>query len=201
MQTNIVGLYNMLHAAVFNNVGIFVNTGSNCVYGHGYRVTDRPFTIKYLPIDEDHPVDIEDSYSFSKWTGEKLLEMYAKVYGLRCYSLRSGYIAGDRARSKMKAVIEDMDELLEWLAAWTAAEDLAKAHRLLMEQSKTILPFGCYNCLNDDSMFRDTTMSVLKAHRPDLIPLIREPLPDNASLFSSKRLKAATGWQPDKSWR
>jgi len=201
MQTNIVGLYNMLQAAIRSNVGVFVNTGTNCVYGHGYRITDRPFIIKYLPIDEDHPADIEDSYSFSKKTGEQLLEMYAKVYGLRCYSLRSGYIANIQNRSDMKNRSEGMDELLEWLAAWIAAEDLATAHRLLMEQAEMIDPFGYYNCMSDDSMFIEPTMDVLNRYRPDLIPLIREPLTDYASLFSSKRLKAVTGWQPKVTWR
>jgi nucleoside-diphosphate-sugar epimerase len=193
----------MLQASVRTDVGIFVNTGTNCVYGHGYRVTDRPYQIKYLPIDEDHPKDIEDSYSFSKLTGENLLEMYSKVYGIRCYSLRSGYIMGDEARAETKAGSmeeneEDIEELLEWLSAWTAGEDLAAAHRMMMENP---VSFGCYNCMNDDSMFAKPTMEVLKKYRPDLIPVIREPLEGHASLFSSKRLKAAVGWQPKKSWR
>jgi nucleoside-diphosphate-sugar epimerase len=201
MQTNIVGLYNMLQAAVRSGVGTFVNTGSNCVYGHGYRVTGRPFEIKYLPIDEDHPSDIEDSYSFSKRTGEQLLEMYVKAYGLRCYSLRPGYIVNESARNDIKNGGEEMGELLEWLSAWVAAEDLAAAHRLLMEQAGSIVPFGCYNCMSDDTMFLRPTMDVLKSHRPDLIPLIREPLKNCASLFSSNRLKAVVGWRPAISWR
>jgi len=55
MQTNIMGLYNLLQAAIRSSVGIFVHTGSNCALGHGFRISGRPFEIKYLPIDEDHP--------------------------------------------------------------------------------------------------------------------------------------------------
>jgi len=201
MQTNIVGLYNMLQAAIRSDVGIFVNTGTNCVYGHGYRVTDRPYKIHYLPIDEDHPFDAEDSYSFSKQTGERLMEMYSRVYGLRCYSLRSGYIADKQRRIEIKNETENIEDLLEWLAAWVGAEDLAAAHRLLMEQAESIEPFGCYNCMNDDSMFTGFTMDILEKYRPDLIPLVREPLLNHASLFTSKRLKTVTGWLPKENWR
>jgi len=203
MQTNIIGLYNMLQAAIRNDIGIFVNTGTNCVYGHGYRVTDRPFEIKYLPIDEDHPFDIEDSYSFSKRTGENLMEMYTKVFGIRCYSIRSGWIASEQERKDRindPKNMEDIEGLIEWLAAWISAEDLAAAHRLIMEQANDIVPFGCYNCMSDDSMFGKPTMDVIKKYRPDLIPLIREPLSDYASLFSSKRLKAVVGWHPKVTW-
>ena len=201
MQTNIIGLYNMLQSAVRNDVGIFVNTGTNCVYGHGYRVTNRPYPFAYLPIDEDHPFDAEDSYSFSKQTGEELLKMYSKVYGLRCYSLRAGYIVDENTRKKIKTGKDDINDMLEWLAAWIASEDLAAAHRMLMEKANDIEPFGCYNCMNDDTVAFQTTMDFLKNHRPDLIALIREPLPGHTSLFTSKRLKNTIGWQPKESWR
>jgi len=202
MQTNVIGLYNMLQAAVRNNVRVFVNTGTNCVYGHGYRVTDRPYPIVYLPIDEDHPFDAEDSYSFSKQTGENLLEMYSRVYGLRCYSLRAGYIVSKQVRYEIKnRDNDDEDDLLEWLGAWIASEDLAAAHRLLMEKSNEIAPFGCFNCMNDDTIAFQPTMDLINKHRPDLIPLIREPLPGHTSFFTSKRLKEAVGWSPKESWR
>ncbi|MCL2069262.1 MAG: NAD(P)-dependent oxidoreductase, partial [Oscillospiraceae bacterium] len=69
MHTNIMGLYNLLQAAIRSDVGIFVHTGSNCALGHGFRISGRPFEVKYLPIDECHPTDVEDSYSFSKLVG------------------------------------------------------------------------------------------------------------------------------------
>jgi nucleoside-diphosphate-sugar epimerase len=203
MQTNIVGLYNMLHAAKHTGIGIFVNTGSNCVLGHGYRVSKRPFPIHYLPIDEGHPQDAEDSYSFSKQTGERLLEMYTRAYGMRCYSLRSCWIAtpADRTEMKKEKNYHPPKKWNEWMYAWIAAEDLAAAHRLLMEQAEHIAPYGHYYCANDDTNAAATTMEIIKNTRPELIPLIREPLEGYASLFSSKRLKAATGWRPKEGWR
>jgi nucleoside-diphosphate-sugar epimerase len=201
MLTNIVGLYNMLQAAVRGGVRVFVNTGTNCVYGHGYRVTNRPFEIRYLPIDEDHPSDVEDSYSFSKKTGESLMEMYAKVYGIRCYSLRAGFIAHAHDRAAIKAEPNDIDESLEWLSAWIAAEDLATAHRMLMDNACHIAPYGHFNCMSDDTMMAEPTMELINKYLPHLLPSIREPLEGHASLFSSRRLKEAIGWEPKIHWR
>ena len=83
MRTNILGLYYLLQAAIRRDVGTLVMTGSNCVLGHGFRISDRPFPFVSLPIDESHPTDIEDAYSYSKLAGEMLLESYARAYGIR----------------------------------------------------------------------------------------------------------------------
>lgn len=84
---------------------------------------------------------------------------------------------------------------------WIASEDLAAAHRMLMEQAGSIVNFGAYYCNNDDTGLLEPTMDVIKTYRPDLLPLIKEPLEGHATLFSNKRLKAVVGWKPQKSWR
>jgi len=201
MQTNIIGLYNLLQASLRSDVGIFVHTGSNCALGHGFRISGRPFEIKYLPIDEDHPTDGEDSYSFSKLVGEQLMESYAKTYGMRCYSLRSAGITDASRRSDMKANAKPAGGWNEWMFPWIASEDLALAHRLLMEQAASIVKFGAYYCNNDDTTLLEPTMDIIRAYRPDLVPLIRAPLDGHATLISNARLKAVVGWKPRQNWR
>ena len=201
MRTNIIGLYNLLQAAVRCDIEIFVHTGSNCALGHGFRFSGRPFEIKYLPIDEDHPTDGEDSYSFSKLVGEKLMENYAKAYGLRCYSLRSAGITDAERRDSIKSNLKPCDEWSEWMFPWIASEDLACAHRLLMEKARSIVNFGAYYCNNDDTTLLEPTIDIIKKFRPELVPLIKEPLDGHETLFSNKRLKAVVGWKPQKSWR
>ena len=50
--------------------------------------------------------------------------------------------------------------------------------------------------MNDDTNASDPTMDVINKYRPELIPVIREPLIGRTALFSSKRLKAVVGWEP-----
>ena len=201
MQTNIIGLYNLLQACIRSDVGVFVHTGSNCALGHGFRISGRPFEIKYLPIDEDHPTDGEDSYSFSKLVGEKLMESYVKTYGIRCYSLRAAGITDADRRAAMKAGAKPAEGWSEWMFPWIASEDLASAHRLLMEQAGSIVSFGAYYCNNDDTTLIEPTLDVIRKFRPDLIPLLRDPLDGHSTLFSNRRLKAVVGWKPEKTWR
>lgn len=200
METNIIGTYHLLQSCVRNDVGIFVMTGSNCSLGHGFRISKRPFELKYLPIDEDHPSDPEDSYSFSKLTGEHLLKMYANVYGLRTYSLRSAGITNEAGRKRMAANAKPTGGWSEWLFPWIASEDLARAHRLLMEQAASIEPNGVYFCNNDDTTCLEPTMEILEKFRPELVPLAHG-ITGNDTLMSNARLKKAVGWKPVESWR
>ncbi|MEZ4557629.1 MAG: hypothetical protein R2854_14470 [Caldilineaceae bacterium] len=40
--------------------------------GHGFRISDTPFPIHFLPIDETHSTYPEDSYSFTKLCAGKI---------------------------------------------------------------------------------------------------------------------------------
>ena len=87
-QSNMVGVYYLMQAAVEAGVGRVVMAGSNCALGHGYRISQTPFPFQSLPIDESHPAYPEDSYSYSKLAGEMLLASYTRAYGIRTYVTR-----------------------------------------------------------------------------------------------------------------
>ncbi len=200
MKTNIMGLYYMLQAALRRHVEIFVMTGSNCALGHGFRISDRPFPIEYLPIDEDHPCDPEDSYSFSKLTGERLLASYTRAYCMRTYALRSAGICDRDRRLSMASTVRPATGWDVWLGPWIGSEDLASAHRLIMEKALGIEPHGVYFCNNDDSTAIEPSLELIKRFRPALLPLVSH-LDGHETLMSNRRLKNAVGWNPTTSWR
>jgi UDP-glucose 4-epimerase len=127
MKTNMIGLYYLLHAALKQDVGMFVMTGSNCALGHGYRVSGKPFPIRSLPIDEEHPSDVEDTYSYSKLAGEQLLALYTKAYGMRTYALRSAGICDEEQRVRIARHARPAEAWDPWLWSWIGSEDLASA--------------------------------------------------------------------------
>jgi UDP-glucose 4-epimerase len=53
-------------------------------------------TSKYLPVDEDHPLNPENPYGASKVSGEKIIEVYTKNYGLSYVTLRLTNVYGSR---------------------------------------------------------------------------------------------------------
>lgn len=200
MRSNMLGVYYMLQAALHKNVEIFVMTGSNCALGHGFRISNQPFPYKYLPIDEDHPSDVEDSYSYTKLAGEELLHSFTRAYGMRTYSVRAAGICDETRRRNMAASAKTVTAWNDWMWCWVGSEDVASAHRLLMERARENEPHGAYYCNGDDTTALEPSIELVRCYRPDLLPLVRD-LPGNANFFSTKKLQEAVGWKHKTSWR
>ncbi|HRA67361.1 MAG TPA: NAD(P)-dependent oxidoreductase, partial [Caldilinea sp.] len=193
-RANMVGVYNLLQAAVEANVRTVVMAGSNCVLGHGYRISAAPFPHAFLPIDETHPTWPEDSYSFTKRAGEDLLASYTRAYGIRTYVTRIAGICPPAQRRRMLAEATPTTTWSPWLWGWVGSEDVASAHRLLMEQADELPPHDVYFLNADDTTALEPTRHLIERFRPDLLPLVRE-LDGHASLITCTKLKAATGWR------
>jgi nucleoside-diphosphate-sugar epimerase len=200
MKSNIMGTYYLLQAAVQHNVNIFVMTGSNCALGHGYRISDTPFPFAYLPVDENHAEVVEDSYSYSKLAGEELLASYTRAYGIRTYAVRAAGICNEERRKDTAANAKPAKAWNPWLWAWVGSEDVASAHRLLMEKASEIEPHGAFFCNGNDTTALESTRDLIAQFRPDLLPL-SESLDGNESILSNKKLRDTVGWEHKTSWR
>jgi len=199
MKSNIMGTYYLLQAAVSQGVKIFVMTGSNCALGHGMRISGTPFPIRYLPMDESHPCDVEDSYSYTKLAGEELLASYTRAYGIRTYAVRSAGICNEERRRATAENAKPATGWNEWLWAWVGSEDVASAQRMLMEKAQEIEPHGAYFCNGDETTALEPTKELVERFRPELVEQIGD-LEGHASLLSNKRLRGI-GWEPKTSWR
>jgi len=200
MRSNILGTYYLLQAAVAREIRTFVMTGSNCALGHGMRISGREFPFAYLPVDEAHPSDVEDSYSYSKLAGEELLASYTRAYGMRTYAVRAAGICPPERRAKMAQNAGPASGWNPWLWAWVGSEDVASAHRLLMEKADRIAPHGAYFCNADDTTAVEPTRELIERFKPELLGLLRQ-VEGHASLFANGKLRQAVGWEHRTSWR
>lgn len=89
MDVNIRGILNMLEACRNSNIKRFVYSSSGAIFGEA----------KYLPIDEDHPLNPESPYGVSKLTAEKYCFAFYKVHGIPTTSVRYFNIYGPRQGS------------------------------------------------------------------------------------------------------
>ena len=78
MDVNIRGTLNLLEACRDSNIKRFVYTSSAAIFGEA----------KYLPIDEEHPLNPESPYAVSKLSAEKYCFAFHKVYGIPTTTLR-----------------------------------------------------------------------------------------------------------------
>ncbi|UCC69682.1 MAG: NAD(P)-dependent oxidoreductase [Armatimonadota bacterium] len=200
MRTNIMGTYYLLQAAVARKINIFVMTGSNCALGHGFRISGREFPLRYLPVDEAHLSEVEDSYSYSKLVGEELLAMYTRAYGIRTHVLRSAGICNAERREGIASNASPARAWDPWLWAWIGSEDIAAAHRLLMEKAEEIEPDGVYFCNGDDTTALEPTRELIARFKPELADSSSDE-GGHWSLLSNKKLRETLGWEPRTSWR
>ncbi len=199
-KTNLLGTYYLMQAAVEAGVKTVVMAGSNCALGHGFRISKTPFPIQRLPIDETHPTEPEDSYSFSKRTGEDLLASYTRAYGIRTYVTRIAGICPADRRQAIAANAKPVNGWSEWLWCWVGSEDVANAHKLLMEQAERLPPHDVYFLNADDTTCLEPSLELVERFRPDLLPLVAG-LNGHQSFLNCDKLKQAVGWRHETTWR
>lgn len=199
-RANLLGLYNLMQAAVEASVRTVVMAGSNCALGHGFRISHTPFPHAFLPIDETHPTWPEDSYSFTKRAGEDLLATYTRAYGIRTYVTRIAGIFPLERRAEHAQRVTPATAWNPWLWSWVGSEDVAAAHRALLAAAGDLPPHDVYFLNADDTLALEPTAELVERFRPDLLPLVRD-LAGHASLMTCNKLKSATGWRHQTTWR
>ncbi len=170
-KANMLGTYYLMQAAVQADVRIVVMAGSNCALGHGYRISDTPFPVSALPIDETHPCYPEDTYSYSKRAGEDLLASYTRAYGIRTYVTRPAGITPEERRRKMAENARPASSWSGWLWGWVGSEDVASSHRLLMEAADELPSHDVYFLVADDTVALEPSRELVERFRPELMPL------------------------------
>ncbi|MDI6690833.1 MAG: GDP-mannose 4,6-dehydratase [Candidatus Bathyarchaeota archaeon] len=83
---NILGTLNILNIALKNKVEKVLFASSGAVYGEA----------KYLPIDEEHPLEPHWPYGVSKLSAERYVIQYHKLFGLNTTAFRYGIVYGPR---------------------------------------------------------------------------------------------------------
>jgi UDP-glucose 4-epimerase len=199
-KTNLLGTYYLLQAAIEAGVEILVMTGSNCAFGHGFRISQTPFPIQSLPIEETHPCYPEDSYSFSKRAVEDLLASYSRAYGIRTYITRPAGIRTELQRKEMAAEASPAKSWDPWLWSWVSSEDLASAHGLLLEAATELPLHDVYLVNADDTTALEPSRELVERFKPEILPLAAT-LTGHQAFFCCDKLKKQVGWQHKMSWR
>jgi len=86
VQTNVLGTANILNACLDNNISKIVHTSTSEVYG----------TARYVPIDEEHPIQPQSPYSASKASADVLAKSYFCSFGLPISIIRPFNTFGPR---------------------------------------------------------------------------------------------------------
>lgn len=198
-RVNTLGAFHLLEAAREEGVQRFIFASTNCVYGHCYPLSQRPFPLYYLPIDETHPTVPEDNYGLSKLLCEQMLALYDRHWPMQTAALRLSWVWGAeeiRWRREMGAL--DVDRFAPYFWSYVDGRDVGNAVRLAVEAA-SLPPGGVYNITAADTMADEETVVLLERFYPHA-PLLT-PVPGRSSLFDCVRAAEAFGFQARHSWR
>lgn len=100
VETNIVGTLNILQASLAAGVERVVHTSTSECYG----------TAKYIPIDENHPLQGQSPYAATKIGADKLAESFNLSFGLRVSTIRPFNTFGPRqsARAVIPTILSQL---------------------------------------------------------------------------------------------
>ncbi len=90
VNTNITGTLNILQAARESDVKRVVHTSTSEVYG----------TARYVPIDEQHPLQAQSPYAASKIGADKLAQSFVFSFGLPVVTVRPFNTFGPRQSAR-----------------------------------------------------------------------------------------------------
>ena len=192
-QTNVVGTFNVHHAAFRLGIKRIVSASSNAIVGWSYS---ERFVPDYLPIDEAHPLRPEDVYGLSKEIGETIAHAYSRK-GLETVMLRpSGVVTPE----ELEQIKKDGGRRPTGFQAYSYvdARDLAVAFRLAVERSipsSTVL-----FAVADDSTVAEPLCDLYPRVMPSIGEKARSLTGGKAS-YSNDSAKRLLGWQPVYSWR
>lgn len=199
VRVNVNGTHNVLEAARRHGLERIVYASSAAVYGDP----------KYLPIDEDHPLNPKNVYGATKLGGEALVNAYHENYGLSTISLRYFNVYGPRMKPGPYAgvILKFIQRIKEGKPPiiygdgkqtrdFIYVEDVARANMAALETTAT----GPYNIgTGTETTINQLAKTIAELMgRTDLKPIHAKPRPGDIKRSAAKTEKAIKDlrWKP-----
>ncbi|TBL80898.1 NAD-dependent epimerase/dehydratase family protein [Paenibacillus thalictri] len=195
-QNNVMSTYNILEAAAGLGIQKAVIASSESSYGLVFAV--KPFAPNYVPLDEEHPQQPQDSYGLSKIVNEQTAKMFHERTGMQVVSFRLGNVISPEMYQNFPGFIHDPEQRKRILWSYIDTRDAAAACRLAVEADG--LGAVALNIAADETSMDIQSRDLMKAAYPDVQDL-RGSLEGYETLFSNAKAKKLLQWQPIHSWR
>ncbi len=199
LDLNAGGTLNLLEHGRRFGVARFILASSAAVYGEP----------RYLPLDEEHPVQPLSPYGLSKYAAERYLDLYRRLYGLSGCALRYANVYGPRqaAHAEGGVVAIFCEQLARGLPPviygdgeqtrdFVYVEDVARANLAALTAGEGFFNIGAGRAVSVNNLWcllRELTGSRLDAvHRPPRPGDIRD------SVFNPARAREVLGWRPGR---
>ncbi|CAN5843790.1 NAD(P)-dependent oxidoreductase [soil metagenome] len=196
-HNNLMGVFNMIEAAIRFGASRFVNISSETV--PGFFFPERDFLPDYVPVDEEHSIRPQDPYATAKHFGEQLMDGAIRRSDIRCISIRPCWVQheGNYERN-LGPQVRDASELSPNFWSYIDAYDLADAITLAVESG---LPgHEVFYIASPDNVGNRNFEELVKKYYGDQVE-IRKPLArEDCSGISIAKAQKMLGYDPKRTW-
>ncbi len=194
--TNVLGTFNALRAAELAGIERVVIASSLSALGGAWA--NPPHPPRYAPVDEAHPLEVEDPYGLSKVINERTAEMFARRSGATIAALRFGWILS-REDARTEAERFATDPLRNRSGLWSYIDERDAAAACLAAIDAPPSGYAALNVIGTDTLATIPTAEALARYAPEVE--VRAPIAGFSTPFSTARARELIGWQAKHSWR
>ncbi len=194
-RINTMGTYNVIEAATKLGIRKVIIASSETTYGLVFA--NQPRDPKYLPLDEDYPVDPMDSYALSKICNERTAHAFAQRDGSDIYAIRIGNVIEPHEYANFPKFFETPEGRKRITWSYIDARDLGQIIRLAIE--KDGLGYQVFNAANNDCSSDLPTAELLRRFYP-AVPVKRK-LGEFETLLSNRKAREVLGFAEQHNWR
>ncbi len=194
-RINTMGTYNVIEAATKLGIRKVIIASSETTYGLVFA--NRPRDPKYLPLDEEYPVDPMDSYALSKICNERTAHAFAQRDGSDIYAIRIGNVIEPHEYANFPKFFENPEGRKRITWSYIDARDLGQIIRLAIE--KDGLGYQVFNAANNDCSSNLPTAELLKRFYPDV--KVTRALGEFETLLSNRKAREVLGFVEQHNWR
>jgi nucleoside-diphosphate-sugar epimerase len=197
-HNNTLSTFNVFNAAAANRMTRVVWASSETVYGFPFEKV-RP---RYLPVDEDHPLQPQSGYALSKILSEELARRMNTLYGVTFIGLRFSNIlytgmTQPANYGRVPDYWKDINSRNQNLWSYLDAEDAAESIRLSL--TADIVTTEVFTIAAADTIMVQSNRELVEAAFPGTP--ITEGTGDHDSMLSIAKARKVLGYSPRYSWR
>jgi nucleoside-diphosphate-sugar epimerase len=195
-STNAIGTFAVLQAASLTGIRRVAIASSLSALGGAWAHPPHP--PRYVPVDEAHPLEVEDPYGLSKIANELTAQMFHRKTGMCVAALRFGWILSD-AEAQREAKAFASDPLRNRASLWGYIDERDAAAACISAIDATDYGYAVMNVIGHDTLATIPTFEAIARYAPEVE--VRAAIEGFASPFSTKQANELIGFAAQHSWR
>jgi nucleoside-diphosphate-sugar epimerase len=195
-HTNVLVAWNVVEAAVLLGVQRLANASSFSMLGLPFN--PRPIVPRYLPIDEAHPTEPQETYALTKQLTEEIVTAATRGSDLTAISLRMPWIQTPESFATDVAPRRG-DPGIGAGSLWAYIDARDAARMFVAALDRPAEGHVAVYVSAQDTFMEEDTMTLIRRTFGELE--LRRPLEGHASLIDSSAAEQLLGVRAEHSWR